>query len=61
MERYFLTNALFREVETDFLASKNYFLYNFSETPASENFFPSIEKAFFKKFIILAIVEGFFL
>ena len=36
---YFLKNASFQVVGTDFLASTNHFLYCFSETPACEGFF----------------------
>ena len=36
-ETYFSTNVSFRVVEMIFLASTNYFLYIFSETPAGES------------------------
>ena len=50
-ETYFSTNATFRVVETDFLASTNRFLYIFSETPTGESFFSVQWKLVFERIL----------
>ena len=44
---YFSTNASFRLVEMDFLASTNHFLYIFAEIPAGETFFSFLVETYF--------------
>ena len=50
-ETYFSTNASFRVVETDFLASTNHFLYIFSETLTGESFFSVQWKLIFEQIL----------
>ena len=57
VEMYFSTNASFRVMETDFLASRNHFFIYFSETRASD-FFQSSGNLFLNEFFVPAIGEG---
>ena len=58
---YFLTNASFWLVETDFLASKNQFSYIFfSDTTAGESLFLSNGNVFLNEYFIPAIEEELF-
>ena len=59
-ETYFSTNALIQVVEMNFLASKNHFVYIFSETSAEKALFLSVGNLFLNESFILAIGEGFF-
>ena len=68
-KRIFSTNASFRVVETDSLASTNHFLYIFSEPPARQSFFlpsgnesfiPAIGEGYFRLMKTLLHLKGFF-
>ena len=60
VETYFSTNASSRVLEADFLACTNQSFIYFSETPASERFFPSSRNVFLNGSFIPAVGKGFF-
>ena len=60
VEKYFSTNASFRVMETDFLASTNHFLYFFQRLQPGKAFFLSSGNGFLSEPFITAIGEGFF-
>ena len=57
---YFSTNASFRVVEKDFLASKNHFSLFFQRLLSAKAFFLFSGNVFLNESIIPAIGEGFF-
>ena len=60
METYLLTNASFRVVGTNFLASTNHLLYFFRDSCRGKLFFLSSRNVFLNESFIPAIGEGFF-
>ena len=59
VEKYFSTNASFRVVKRDFLASANHFLYFFQRLLPEKAFFLSNGNEFLNESFIPAIGEGF--
>ena len=61
MEMYFVTNALFQVVETDFLALANHFEYIFSRFPPLKTLLPSRENIFLNESFIPTCGEKIYL